>query len=630
MRTRITTAVILVLIGASIASAAPDRKDVIWARQTTSPITLDGVLNEAAWSQAETFTLVYGQDAGIPGSGWKVESGAFFPSDSTRATLKLLVKDNQLYLGAVIADSSVGGSKDFNRFDGLLMALKDHSDPNSAPKPPAEYFYAWWDPEGTDPQPAGKAPTFFGRWANPFGALPRDSTQIANWDAVTTVQGLSNSDATIDQSYTVEMRFNLTPMGYDVTQPAGDIIEWNIAIYDCDWFWPFNGLKFGTNRVWWQSPWGNAAWYNEVRVFSKPSVTTSSGPVPVIGAELEIPEISDVASPTVDGSLADAVWSDPRVYDFDIRWGDAALRATYPEVGPDRAGQYQPQVNGGTAFVSDPADATVKMFYRDDYLYLGFDVRDEVVQYLPSFDQWDGALITINDRGTLGPDNQLLGRRLSFQVNSNGTLLPQDYLLTMTQAGTALAALQLGAGTTVDTLGIDVDSGYTAEIRLDLTALGYPPGLGDRSLFIGVNLLDGDSYFLSGDKYGTRTWWYREYEGDCCPAWAYLAPNPTGVDDFGPLVRGDGSLIRTVPNPAREPRVVFEVPRRSRGSIDVYDVSGRLVSSASLGELEVGEREVPLSMPGAPAGVYFYRVRLLDPENGSLTSSLQGKAVVVH
>ena len=44
----------------------------------------------------------------------------------------------------------------------------------------------------------------------------------------------------LDTGYTVEMRFDLTVMGYDVTQPGGDVVEWNISVYDTDWFWPIN------------------------------------------------------------------------------------------------------------------------------------------------------------------------------------------------------------------------------------------------------------------------------------------------------------------------------------------------------------------------------------------------------
>src|SRR5512143_580146 len=138
-----------------VAAATPE--DVIWARRSTSPITLDGVLNEPAWAKAESISVVYGRDAGVPGSGWKSEAGLFIPSDSTRAVLKFLVFGNQLYFAAVVKDSSIGGSSNWNRFDGLLMSLKDHA-ATGAPKPPNEYFYCWWYPLLTDPRPPGQGP----------------------------------------------------------------------------------------------------------------------------------------------------------------------------------------------------------------------------------------------------------------------------------------------------------------------------------------------------------------------------------------------------------------------------------------------------------------------------------------
>ena len=158
----------------------------------------------------------------------------------------------------------------------LLMAIKDHAD-LYAPKPPAEYFYSWWYQECPDSMAIGKEPGFIGRWGNFPPCQERDSTQIANWDAVTVVNGLTNTDATLDQGYTVEMRFNLEPMGYDVTRTEGDVVEWNISIYDADWFWPINATKVSGNRVWWQGPWGNTAFYSEVRVHARPERSVSLG-----------------------------------------------------------------------------------------------------------------------------------------------------------------------------------------------------------------------------------------------------------------------------------------------------------------------------------------------------------------
>lgn len=622
----------LLVGGAILAAALPalaqvPRADVIWARTAQNNIALDGNLSEADWATAESYTINYGQDAGIPGSGFKTEAGWNPPANPTHAVLKFLVRGNQLYMGAEVTDNSVGGSASFNRFDGFLMGLKDHAQAGN-PKPVIEYFYAWWHDELLDPQPAGQAPAFIGSFgSNPHG-VARTPEQIAAWDAVTVVHGTANTDATADTGYTVEMRFDLTVIGYDVTRPQGDTVEFNIQVYDCDGFWPISPVTFSANRVWWQGPWGNAAWYNEVRIMARPDVTSASGPVPTVPADLTIQSID--ATPVMDGALADAVWTNPDLYSFDIRWDDAALRNSYPAIGPYRAGQYQSPVNGGSAFVIDPADATVKMYHRGSKLYIGFDVRDGVVQYHPDVNRWDGAIVTINDRVVRGPDQNLAGMRLAFQVGAGGVASPQDDLLSMVTAGTARIATHMNAGTTVDTLGLQVDHGYTAELEIELTALGYPANLGDKLLFIGVNLLDGDSFPAATDSYGTRVWWQREWQGTCCPAYAYLEPSYiSGVGMGWNPGSGYAQALATL-NPSPQPHVAFAMPDRNFVRLEVFDVRGRLIEQRDLGQMESGDASVPLFSTKDPAaGVYLYRVQFVDPGTGRVRGSLTGKTMLM-
>jgi hypothetical protein len=621
-RNLILRGTLLVLALPALGGNVP-REDVIWARVSAGPITLDGVLNEADWAKAETKTVVYGQSNGIPGSGWKIESGQFFPTDPVTATFRFLVVGNQLYMAAEVQDESVGGSENFNRFDGLLMALKDHSQ-LGAPKPPQEYFYSWWNPEVVDPQAPGMLPLFKGVWAEEPPGTPRTPEQIANWDAATVVHGLSNDDSVVDTGYTIEMRFNLTPMGYDVTQPAGDIVEWNVSIYDCDWFWPYDALTFGSQRVWWQSPWGNAMWYSEVRIFARPDVTVDTPSVPFANAEVVIHELGP--APTIDGALSEAVWSDPQIYEFDIRWDDAALRQTYSEVGPHRAGQFQPMVEGGTAFVQDPADATVKIFFAGDTLYMGFDVRDQLVQYSTIFDEWDGFLVLLNDRGALNPDNVPRGRRLSFQVAADGTARADDYLVTLITQGKAQVAIALNPGTTVDRDFV-LDEGYTAELAVDLTGLGYPPGLGDAALFLGVDHLDGDTVIPVSDSYGTRTWWYRQYEDECCPAWAHLQHAGTAVGPDGP--RTATSFSFSVPNPSQRPAIRFTSAYSGKLELQVFDLRGRLVSRRDLGVHPAGSGEIAVDWGDRIAGTYLYRLNIRDVVSGQSLQTLSGKTVLV-
>lgn len=169
------------MIGALLCSALPSwaqfqRHDFIWARSTNgAALTLDGVLNEPQWAQAESLVVTIRQDSGIPGSGWKDEGG-FVSADPSRGVFRFLVVGNQLWMSCTVRDSSIGGSALFNRFDGLLMGLKAHDD-TYRPAPPREHFMSWWWPvESGDLNPLGinKPMSMIGAWRTwPRARRPR-------------------------------------------------------------------------------------------------------------------------------------------------------------------------------------------------------------------------------------------------------------------------------------------------------------------------------------------------------------------------------------------------------------------------------------------------------------------------
>jgi hypothetical protein len=632
------------LVGLQLpAQAIPARTDVIWARQApaNTVITLDGVLNEPVWAQAEQKTIYYAKNNGDPGSGWQ-EEGGHVTRDSTRATARFLTVGNQLYMALTVPDSSIGGGVDFNRFDGILMSLKDHS-ALGFPKGPAEYFYSWWYPDSCDANPSapGKLPDFHGKYGNagpgtgrPTYCDPRTPGMIAAWDAGTHVQGTTNSDAVPDTGYTIEMRFSLDSLGYNVTQANGDVVEFNISVYDCDWFWPLNLQRFASNRAWWQSPWGNAMWYDEVQVWSKPSVTTTSGPVPSVPEEMDLHTIAGQPNITFDGHLNEPIWS--QCDSLRITYADDALRATYPSIMKYRSGQYQPSVNGGTADVLDPGDMTVHWFFKADSLFLGFDVRDQYVQYVNLADRWDGVVTSINDRSARGMDRNIPSRNITFHIGPGGTGVAEDYLLTLRDTlNAAKFALALKPNTTVDTTGNDVDEGYQAELKIDLTKMGYPHGLGDGILWIGFTLYDGDSFTPSTFSYGTRTWFGREGQAltandQCCPAMVYMNPNLVDVPiagdtDVGFAIHGNS------PNPFRASTLIeYTLDRPSDLTLEVYDLSGRRVATRSLGTQLARTGRYAFSSPGLKTGLYLYRLRAVDRARKTSRTSSAGKMMVLQ
>ncbi len=600
-------------------AAARRRADVIWARSTAgAAITLDGNLNEPAWANAETVPLQYNKDAGLPGSGWRSEGGAF-PSDPLDATLKFLVAGNQLYLGVTAQDSSIGGGG-FNQFDAVLMNLRRKNEPPN--HNPFEYFLAWWD---LDPNTVkkGALPAFFG----PAG----DRTKAENvdaWDAVTTVQGITNSDTAADQGYVMEFRMNLTPRGYDVTTPAGDILSFNISLYDGDWQWPLNQQKFSRTRTWFQGPF-SAPLRNTVRIHARPDVTVNSGPVPDVPPEVIIPSAGNNPAPVIDGNLTEAVWQ--KAPSFDVKYGDLTVRATYPSIGPIASGQFQPEIGGARAFVQDPGNATFRYFFKADTLYVGADVRDKAVWSIPTENQWDGIRFMIIDRATRDPvENWLVGRALFVRFDPTGNLVAEEDLKTFLDKGVK-AGVKIKPNTTINNFN-DVDQGFFVELAIDLTKFGYPPGRGDGVVFIGANLYDGDSFANAADNYGNWAWWFKERANNASPAWAFMNPALiVGVEEEANAGIPDRfAVLGNYPNPFNpSTTILYTVPEPGVVTLKVFDVLGRRVKTLSLGLQEPGKLETVFTPTNLSSGVYFYRLEMTSTRTRKVSSTQVGKLLLM-
>jgi hypothetical protein len=162
---------------------------------------------------------------------------------------------------------------------------------------------------------------------------------------------------------------------------------------------------------------------------------------------------------------------------------------------------------------------------------------------------------------------------------------------------------------------------------VNLTAIGYPPGLGDRTMFLGVALHDGDSFCNPTDSYSTRTWWYREREEACCPAWTLIDATTVSVEDGSPFSSGSGfAALGNEPNPFRLfTNLDFALGRESNVAVDVFDLAGRLVHRQELGRLAAGRQQAALRLPGGKSGVFLYRIRAQDPASGVELASMTGK-----
>ena len=604
MKKGIGYSVVMVLLTIAFTTsvwAQNGRTNVIWARTTTENIVLDGQLTENSWSKAESLVVEYGNmEHLIPGSGYRLETG-IEPSDPTHAVIKFLVNGNKLYVAVDVKDSSVGGGL-FNRFDGFLINIRNHADPNR-PAPPFEYFYGWvtetWADTSLDS--VGALPGFFG-WA-------ADDRSV--WDAATVVHGISNSDTLPDEGYTTEFMFDLTARGYDVTDSDGDIIEFNISIYDADWQWPLNVDKFSGNRTWWCGPWGNANVLDVARIYARPDVTVDTQTLPEVGPEVVIQNGEKLPSPTIDGVLNEEVWANAQ--GFDIRYGDDALRDSYPAIGPYRSGQFQPAINDITASVLDPGDATIKMFFKNDTLYLGVDVRDQAVWGINNPDMWDGIRFVIEDRAARDEyEHTLLRRSLTAIIDTLGNIAPMEDLAAMVDTNTAVVAMSLKGNSTVNDYN-DVDEGYQIEMAVDLKALGYPPDLGDHVLFFSATLFDGEKFPNPADDYGTRTWFFREAPWTAAPAWGYMDTSaviePTGINDDQPQLPVRFEILGNYPNPFNPTTTIrYSIPSDGKVVLKVFNVLGQQVEKIDLGLQKAGVKEIQFNGKNLSSGTYFYKL----------------------
>ncbi|MBU1096272.1 MAG: T9SS type A sorting domain-containing protein, partial [Bacteroidetes bacterium] len=614
--------------------------DVIWARTTAAgTLTLDGNLTEPAWDKAEELKIVYGETSGLPTSGWRAEFQEDAIYDPTNATVKFLVEGKYLYLGFTMPDSSVGGTQDWARWDGILMSIKDKTTLTNGMALPGEFFYTFWSAGTQSPETVlpGGEPYFIsgntsGRFAGDWGAVNvRTAEQKAAWDAKTVVRGKSNDDTTPDIDWVVEMRIDMSMLGYNFSNPSGETIMLNLSIWDQDWVFSGKPEKVTSMRTHWQSPWGNAAANNTGRVMVSPDVTINTETLPEIVPDIIIPNGANYAAPVIDGLPNETVWEG--AYSFEIAWDDVNIRNSYPGVGPYVSGQFQPELNGNPKPpVIDPSHATIKMFYKDNYLYVSGKVSDQLVQGKESFDDIDGFAFIIGDRASMNDDHFLNFSYLRMNYGEDGTPKANDQLPSMIDAGAAEYAMKLLGASTVNK-NDDIDEGYTFELKIDLNMVGYPGNLGDRILFMGAMLADGDSFDDALANYGTRTWWFREHGGGPATPWAFLSPTKlvVGIEDETSNIIPDAfSLIGNYPNPFNpSTKIKFAIPEAGNVSINIFNILGQRVFLNDFPGLTAGVHEFNFNASNFASGNYFYQVSFTNSSSGKTLYSKTGKMMLL-
>ncbi len=595
--------------GAVFAQFSP-RKDYVWARDVLgATITLDGNFNEAAWAKADSIVIQYGVKSGNPEDGWKVMNGTAPVGNGANAVVKFLVNKttNTLYLAITSKDSSVGGAG-WEACDGLLAGIYNRRERANPSKVALhqDIFTTWIDSAG-----AGQLPNMTA------GALP--SRNIVT--GVTTVQGQSNVDTNgvgqrvADQGWRMELAVKLDSLGYNANSVTTDAVQMTICIWDRDWS---NTPSFVGTKAWWGNEWGNNGGGLAGRVLVRSDVNINTTSLPAYPYDRVIPNGTNFAAPTVDGSLADAVWS--HVPSFTIQYGNDANRAAYPTIGPEHSGQFAP-----TGVPFDAGVATVKMFFLGDKLYIGADVADQSVNHAVSDDWMDALQISMNIPidSLRDPNVHFMGRkRFGIQVDSvakGGSSVRWADELPST-AGALTYGLALKSGTTIDNNN-DVDNGYTVEAVLDLAKLGYTAGAPNKVVALGFNLHDVDFNPAGHDTAASRTWWFREWPWAASPAFCLLdnATLVTGVgDQDGSGLAQEFRLYGNYPNPFNpSTKIRFSLPGSGTATLTVFDILGRQVSTAGFAVTAGGVQEHSFNAAGLASGVYFYRLEFVPGQSGA-------------
>ena len=612
---RMMWSVILLALAAtvSVAQFSP-RKDYLWARDISvapSPIiTLDGILNEPVWAQAESLSIAYGVVDGSSGSGWKTMNGSGVPRDSARAVVKVLADKttNMVYIAVIAEDSSVGGSG-WENCDGILAGIYDRTRRASNQVTlHRDIFITWIDSTGE-----GALPNLTG------GALPGSGVVTAG----ASVRGVSNSDTdgggnrVADDGWTIEFAVALDSIGYNANSSTTEEVQLSICIWDMDWL---NTDDHVATRVWWCNEWGNNGGSTAARILLKDDVSVTSGPLPAYAADLTVPNGVNYPPIALDGVLSEEIWS--LVPSFDIQYGNAALRAAYPTIGKDRSGEWvsTPGVNPFNAGV-----AKIRTVFQGDTLFIAADVNDRSLNSFGGDELMDGLSVSmtvpmdsLRDAGA----HFMAGRRFGFAVNATGGSLAVWDATDWIPSGAISYGLSLKLPSTIDN-NTDVDQGYTLEVAFDLSKFGYPAGSQNKTVAIGMTYHDYDR--TSVDISGYRAWWFREWPGSSSPAFCMLddAAVIVSVDeDAGGQLVQEFALIGSYPNPFNPSTTIrFVAPSTGTARLMVSDVLGRRVYDESFIIDNAGTQERLFDAGQLASGVYYYRIGFVPHGAGSMRLS---------
>jgi hypothetical protein len=202
------------------------------------------------------------------------------------------------------------------------------------------------------------------------------------------------------------------------------------------------------------------------------------------------------------------------------------------------------------------------------------------------------AKIYSEDGTTLAPNAQI-GLTAAKALNTFSTGINPNVLTFATpvpvSAGNFFAAIECPSvgGLTKDTLAI-MSTQFQCSSSLDSLSWQYttynPPAV--PAAWSSVNMSQGDNLDL---------------------AIFAVIDIPAGLNS---VTKGDLTLLAAFPNPATsEVSINFGLSKSGKAEIEIFDVTGKLINSLKLDNLEIGNHTTKIDISNLNSGVYMYSVK---------------------
>ncbi len=439
----------LKLTGVSAQEVDPS---TIKVSEATGIITVDGDLSEPDWSDENPYLLF--RIGGEPAGSANTPSGFVVVkpeyTDTSACKVKFLRDGMNLFISLDSDDKQVCRFGDSWEGDGLFMKIKD-ADGNFVE------YKLYFNLPGADPD------------------IHYEGTAGSEGAGVKRPGTIVNDSTNVDSGYTAELRIDLNDLGYSDVPNSVDVL---INIFDPDNFndgdaaWDVHG-NFA--KQWWGSEWGPET---RTLILKDPNSDPDS---------LMVYKTDGIV---VDGVLDEPIWNaDTPTLMFKI--GGTGEKNIYTPTGYTVV---KPEY-------TDTSTCYVKFAHDGENLFIALNSDDKQVCRFGDSWEGDGLFMKITDASGTDVEYKLY-------YNLSGTDPDIHYEGPDHSEGAGVK----GDATVVND-STNTDNGYTAELRINLAALGFDH---PSSVKVLINIFDPDNYNDGDGAWGVhgnyaKQWWGSEW-----------------------------------------------------------------------------------------------------------------------